>query len=163
MISVRPYEQSDFKGVVDVLEPCLLEQEQYAPKADYARTTMEGHTESLEKEGEGWWVALENERVVGVMKVHAHYRSQSSVGPCSLLAEIDVVRYARGRDKGVADKLLMTAEGVARRAGAKALLSSTHRLNRRSLDFHCRNHFREPPEDLRLPDRSSLVILVKDL
>jgi GNAT superfamily N-acetyltransferase len=137
---IRPFERQDYDAVCEILSDGLEYQQALNRKENYrAESLDEFRDDLLNNPRNQWWVALDGERVVGVMFMDLAVDQHNFRERCVLIKELDVAGAYRRR--GVGTCLVEYAESFAISRGIRLLSARTHDGNTSAGDFYLAQGF----------------------
>jgi len=164
-MEIRPFRAEDEPQVLEVLRYGIKDQERYAwavdPQRDEASffdLAWQDQTQSLKDEPEHWWVAVEDAKVIGVLRMA--FWTEEPLGPLASVVELDV--HPAARNQGIGGQLLAHAEAVARSADAVMFFIGGFAANP-AMRLYRRAGFVESPESLRYNEGPDHLVLGKRL
>jgi len=164
VLKVRSYRTSDEAGVLEVLRFGLKDQARFAEPANapddpgFFRPAWAEQSESLRLEPENWWIAAEDARLVGAMRLA--FWLEADGAPAASVVELDV--HPDVRNQGIGGRLLAQAESVARSRGDALLFIGGFAANP-AMRLYRRAGFAESPECLPHIEGPDHLVLCKRL
>lgn len=164
-MEIRSFSAADEPHVLEVLRFGIKDQERYAwsfdphvDEASFFDQAWQDQTQSLKAEPENWWVAVEDSKVVGVLRMA--FWTEEPLGRLASVVELDV--HPAARNTGIGARLLAHAEALARSADAAMFFIGGFADNP-AMRLYRRLGFVESPESLRYNEGPDHLVLGKRL